>query len=1051
MIPCSSLRRLSFNCRAIVIFAILAAATNCPAADRPSAPKSGPPAPAPTRHGEGETVKLTPPAQAAASMSAPAGFHVSLFASEPLIRQPIGMATDARGRLWVAENNTYSDARVNFDLSQHDRIVILEDTRHDGHADRQTVFWDQAQKLTSVEIGFGGVWALCPPQLLFIPDRNGDDIPDGKPQVVLDGWDDGVVRHNIANGLRWGPDGWLYGRHGIQATSYVGVPGTLPSQRTPLNCCIWRYHPTRKIFEVVCRGTTNPWGMDWNAEGELFFINTVIGHLWHAVPGAHFQRMYGEDENAHVYELLGQTADHYHWDTAEHWSAIRKIGVSPTTDQAGGGHAHAGLMIYQGDNWPDRYRGSLFTLNMHGRRVNNDTLERRGSGYVGHHARDFLKSADPWFRGLELISGSDGGVYIADWSDIGECHGADGVDRNSGRIFKVVYGKPPRPKIADVAQLSDAELIGLQVAKNDWFVRQSRRILEERAAAGLPMQKVHARLRSLFSSDPDPVHKLRALWCLYVTGGAPDAWLLTQLHSVDRHHAGEHSADNYSGDEHIRAWAVRLLGDGKPPSAEAIRTFSALVPGEPSGLVLLYLASALQEIPSADRWALAETLAARSDFAADPVLPLMVWYGIEPAVPEDPARAVRLAESSPMLTLVRCIARRLTENLKFVPQPVDRLVALAAESGTAGRSRALLTGMAEALRGWRKAPMPAAWKSAQNALESSPDSEVRRLVRELSVVFGDGRALGDLMRIAASKSTDPAARHDAVRVVVEARGEGTVPFLCRLLDDRDVGPDAARGLAAFDDPALPAMLLKRFPKLRESVRDAAIVTLSSRPNWARLLLAAIESRQIERGRVPAFQVRQMSTFPGDDLRRQVAALWPELKSVSATKRKRIDRLKHALTAQSLLAADRPNGRRRFAQTCATCHTLFGQGGRIGPDLTGSQRTNLDYLLENIVDPSALVAPAYRMSTVVLADGRVLNGILSDPSGPTVTVQTPTERLLINRSDIEEVRKSELSLMPEGQLDVLPEKEVRDLIAYLMSPQQVPLPVGKPNSEASASK
>jgi putative membrane-bound dehydrogenase-like protein len=981
--------------------------------------------------------KLTPPEEAARGMTVPPGFHVSLFASEPLIHQPIGLATDPRGRLWVAENNTYSDARINFDLSQHDRILILEDTDHDGRADRQTVFWDRAQKLTSVEIGFGGVWALCPPRLLFIPDRNGDDVPDGPPQVVLDGFDDGVVRHNIANGLRWGPDGWLYGRHGIQATSYVGVPGTLPSQRTPLNCCIWRYHPTRKIFEVVCRGTTNPWGMDWNAQGELFFINTVIGHLWHAVPGAHFQRMYGEDDNPHVYELLGQTADHFHWDTAEHWSDIRRIGVSRTTDQAGGGHAHAGLLIYQGDNWPDRYRGTMFTINLHGRRLNNDTLERRGSGYVGRHSADFLKSADPWFRGLELISGSDGGVYIADWSDIGECHGADGVDRNSGRVFKVVYGQPPKPRFPDVARLSDAELVDLQRDKNDWYARQSRQALQQRSAAGRPMANVQERLRTLFADDPDPVHKLRALWCLYVTGGAPEPWLLRQLAHED---------------ESIRAWAVRLLGDGKTPSAAAIRAFAGLAPRERSGLVLLYLASALQELPTADRWSLAERLASRADFAADRVLPLMVWYGIEPAVPEDPVRAVRLAESSSMFPLIRCVARRLTENLKLVPQPVERLVTLAAETGHKERSRAILTGMAEALRGWRKAPMPGTWKSAQQkGFESSSDPAIRRLARELSVVFGDGRALIDLMRIAATKSSDPPARHDAVRVLVEARGAGTVPFLCGLLGDRDVGADAARGLAAFDDPSLPGLLLERYSSLKPPARAAVIVTLSSRPAWARMLLAAVQSRKIGREQVPAFQVRQMSAFPGEDLRRRVAALWPELKSISATKRKRIDHLKSALTAQVLLAADRPNGRRRFAQTCAACHTLFGQGGKIGPDLTGSQRSNLDYLLENIVDPSALVAPAYRMSTVVLSDGRVLNGILSDQGGPTIAVQTPTERLVLNRTDVEEIRKSELSLMPEGQLDVLPEKEVRDLIAYLMSPVQVPLPVGAPNGEARASK
>ena len=514
-------------------------------------------APASKAQNKATNPPLMPAEQAAASMSVPSGFHVSLFASEPVIHQPIGIATDSRGRLWIAENNTYSDAKVNFDLTQHDRIIVLEDTNHDGRADKHTVFWDQGQKLTSVEIGFGGVWALCPPQLLFIPDRNGDDVPDGKPEVVLDGFDDGVVRHNIANGLRWGPDGWLYGRHGIQANSYVGPPGSLPSERTQINCCIWRYHPTRKLFEVGL-----PRHHQFLGHG-LERIRRAVLHQHRDRPpvarrsGAHYQRMYGEDDNPHVYELLGQTADHFHWDTAEHWSDIRKIGVSRTTDQAGGGHAHVGLLIYQGDNWPSRYRGTLFTINLHGRRLNNDLLERQGSGYVGRHGPDFLKCADPWFRGLDLISGSDGGVYVSDWSDTGECHGADGVDRSSGRIYKVVYGQPPQPKFADISKLSDRELIALHAQRRQLVdVRAARLALQERFAAGRPMHQVHAGLRTLFDTDPDPLHKLRAMWCLYVTGGASDAWLLSQLTQPD---------------EHLRVWSVRLLGDGKPPTSASVR------------------------------------------------------------------------------------------------------------------------------------------------------------------------------------------------------------------------------------------------------------------------------------------------------------------------------------------------------------------------------------------------------------------------------------------------------------------------------------------------
>ena len=217
---------------------------------------------------QAETIARPDADEAAAAFEVPAGFEVTVFAADPDVRQPIAATFDTRGRLWVVENYTYSDAAVGFDMSVNDRVLIFEDTDHDGRFDNRTVFWDQGQKLTGIELGFGGVWLTAAPNLIFIPDADRDDVPDGPPQIRLSGFEDKVVRHNIVNGLRWGPDGWLYGRHGILATSFVKVPGSAAA--TPINCGIWRYHPTAKKFEVVAHGGTNPWGFDFDHHGEMF-------------------------------------------------------------------------------------------------------------------------------------------------------------------------------------------------------------------------------------------------------------------------------------------------------------------------------------------------------------------------------------------------------------------------------------------------------------------------------------------------------------------------------------------------------------------------------------------------------------------------------------------------------------------------------------------------------------------------------------------------------------------------------------------------------------
>ena len=591
------------------------------------------------------TIPFLKPAEALKAIAVPKGFRVQLAAAEPMVQQPIDMAWDTRGRLWVAECYTYAERETNFEKKLKDRIIILEDTNHDGVFDKRKIFWDGASQLTSIELGFGGVWAACAPNILFLADRNGDDQPDGEPEVILDGFDTDKVRHNIVNGLRWGPDGWLYGRHGILGPgSKVGRPGTPEAKRTHIQCGIWRYHPTRKNFEVVCHGTTNPWGHDWDEHGQLFFINTVIGHLWHAVPGARYQRMYGNHFDKHLYELIQQTADHYHFDVGkEKWSDLKKTGMTSGTDAAGGGHAHTGMMIYLGDNWPAEYRGNVFTLNLHGLRMNQESLHRQGAGYVGKHAADFMFTSDKWFRGIELSYAPDGSVYVLDWSDIGECHDNDGIHRTSGRIYRISYGKTEAAKV-DLTEWSNGDLAESVGSPNEWYSRQARQLIQQRAAAGQDLTKAALKLMNTYRLTSSIPTALRAMWTLNAIGSADEDWLLEQ--SNDER-------------EHIRTWAIKLLCDQEALSKKTQKRFIEMGGQDKAGLVQLQLASALQQLPLEDRWPLANALVSQDTFAKDPVFPLLVWYGINPAVTENRNAALKLVAQCKIPKVRQFIARRL--------------------------------------------------------------------------------------------------------------------------------------------------------------------------------------------------------------------------------------------------------------------------------------------------------------------------------------------------------------------------------------------------------
>ncbi|MCA9265455.1 MAG: hypothetical protein KDA60_16460, partial [Planctomycetales bacterium] len=380
------------------------------------------------------------PAETASNMKLPSGFKAQVFAGEPDVYQPISFCTDARGRLWVLENYSYPDWKP----EGRDQVVIFEDTDGDGQFDNRTLFWDKGNFASGIEVGYGGVWIGSPPHLLFIPDKDGDDKPDGEPVKLLDGWghDD---THETVNSLIWGPDNWLYGCQGVFTQSKVGKPGAPDDERIALNACIWRYHPVRHEFEIFAEGGSNQWGVDFNDYGQAFMTACVIPHLYHVIQGARYQRQGGQHFNPYVFDDIKTIARHRHYtgEIRDHawWGRNDPVAHLPT-DKAGGGHAHCGAMIYLGDNWPDEYRNQIFMNNVHGNRINNDSLERLGSGYVGDRLPDFLFANDRWYRGINLKYGPDGAVYLIDWYDKNACHRTQTEiwDRTNGRVFRVSYG-----------------------------------------------------------------------------------------------------------------------------------------------------------------------------------------------------------------------------------------------------------------------------------------------------------------------------------------------------------------------------------------------------------------------------------------------------------------------------------------------------------------------------------------------------------------------------------------------------------------------------------
>jgi putative heme-binding domain-containing protein len=568
----------------------------------------------------------------------------------------------------------------------------------------------------------------------------------------------------------------------------------------------------------------------------------------------------------------------------------------------------------------------------------------------------------------------------------------------------------------------------------------AQRVITERSNGLGPAKDTEKLLLAAFEESASTVDKLRVMWTLHSSGMASSAFLESQL----RHH-----------DEHIRVWAIRLLTDkwrldtpdsNRPVNAMESTTEIALAKQlcqiakeEHSGLVRLALATALQRLPIEWRAGLASSLVSHPEDAEDHNLPLIVWYGLIPVAKFRAIDLLEVEQASRWPKVRKYIARRFAEDAESNPGPLNALIESSALSGNEERIESAVEGMSEGLKGWRKAPKPPSWDILLTKAGRMSGSILRDQLLDLSVLFGDGRALDEVNRIALDQNADLGARKSALMTLIESRPPNLRETCELLLSTRFLNAVAAKGLALFDDAKIGEKLVRAYSSFHLTDRPQLVSIIVSRASFIPPLLSAIESNKFPRTILSAFDVRQIRNLKDPDLDRRLNAVWGELRETNADKSSTIASFKAQLGPDVVSVADRSRGRVLFQTFCGPCHMMYGEGGKVGPDLTGSGRDNLEYLLENIVDPSAVVPADFRMTSIKMKDGRTLTGMIQERSAKTLAIQLMTERSVIERDEIERLEESPQSLMPEGLLEAMTPAQRRDLIGYLIQKTQAPMP------------
>jgi putative heme-binding domain-containing protein len=957
------------------------------------------------------------PEQTLAHLKTPDDLRIELAVGEPAVRQPLSIKWDARGRLWCVQYLQYPHPagltaisrdkflRTVYDkvppappnhFRGEDKITIHEDTNGDGKYDQHKTFVDGLSVCSSFAFGNGGVWVLNPPYLLFYPDANGDDVPDGDPVVHLEGF--GIEdSHSVANNLRWGPDGWLYGAQGSTVTGDVRRPGEKTAVHS-LGQLIWRYHPATKKYEIFAEGGGNAFGVEFDDEGRVFSgHNGGNTRGFHYVQGGYYQKGFGKH---------GELSNPFSFG---YFEAMAHANVPRFT--------HA-FVIYGADALPKAYHGQLMGVAPLQSHITLSNLQDDRSSFRTVDTGHLFTSSDPWVRPVDIQVGPDGAVYVVDMYEQRIDHASHyqgRVHKESGRIWRVTAtdAKPTKP--VDLNQLSDGALVDLLEHPHRWHRQTARELLSKRFS-----QPLVDKLTQKLATGRGQV-ALEYLWTLNSLAELTDA----QLGDLLQHPTPA-----------VREWAVRLAGDDGLVTSTLGRQLVELATTETDSRVRSQLAATARRLPTEPALAIVSQLVKRPEDVSDIHLPLLVWWAIEAKAASDREAIVALFRDQGFCGhrlvqdhLLERIARRYAasgqrkdlltcaELLKGVPRKED-----------AGK---MMAGIEAAFQGRAMNALPpelvAAMAAAGNA---SPTLRLRQ---------GDAEAVAAALGDIANDKVDAAKRQQLVAIFGTINQPTCIPVLLKLVkNSRNDGlrSVALGSLQSYADPQIGVQVVASYRDLPEEVRAVAQSLLASRGTWAQHLIDAVDAGQIEPASIHEATVRRLLLSDSEAIRAACKKHWGELAGSSAEAlRAQVDELLQVAAAGS---GNPYQGKKIYMQSCGKCHKLFTDGGQIGPDLTTYKRDDLRGILLNVVNPSAEIREGFENYLVQTADGRTLSGFIAEQDAQVVVLRgVDGQNLSLPRDEIEDMRAVPVSLMPEGLLKKFEEQQIRDLLAYLRSTQPLP--------------